>query len=179
MNHVLLTPRDDLVASVFARVEQRRAASTHGGGSALQAGALDAFEAALAEKMQELREISNSAVRSGWDAVQVAVQSFSASVESTAANFGKRAQEFRRRVMDIIRDIIGETFDFMLSAMRSELVVGGRTYTMASLDFEQKLVFTGSIDISLTSLFKLLGSGELVVKGKYALPGAASAAGTP
>ena len=175
MNQVLLTTQVDLVSAVFARVEQRRAVGAHSG-SALQAGALDAFEAAVAEKAQELKEIAEDAVRSGWEAVQGAVQSFSAGVERAATNFGKRAKEFRDRVMDVIRNIIAETFDFMLSAMRSELVVGGRTYTMASLDFEQKLVFTGSIDISVTSLFKLLGSGELVVKGKYSLPDAAPAA---
>lgn len=174
MNQVLLATTGDLVDTVFARIEVRSISTdAAGAGGGLKSGALDAFEAAISEKLQELRDLAGRAVRNGWDAVQGAARDFSASVDEVAAGFGKRAQEFRDRLMALIRQIISDTFDFMLSAMRSELKIGNRTYTMASVDIEQRLVFTSSIDISVTSLCKLLGTGELVVKGKYAIPDAA------
>ncbi len=169
MNQVLLATTGDLVETVFARFEAQKSPAENIG-SGLKSGALDAFEAAISEKVQELKDLAAQAVRDGWDAIQGAARDFSARVDEVAKAFGKRAQEFRDRLMNLIRQIISDTFDFMLSAMRSELKIGSHTYTMASVDIEQKLVFTGSIDISVTSLCKLLGTGELVVKGRYALP---------
>lgn len=176
MNQVLLATSQDVVTVVFDRLERRQQVTAGGAGGGLKSGALDAFEAAVAEKVQELKELAARSVREGWEAVQGAVRSFTGGVEEAATQLGKRAQEFRDRLMDVIRSVIAETFDFMLSAMRAELKVGGQTYRMASIDMEQKLVFTGSIDISVTSLCKLLGSGELVVKGKYTINGAAPVA---
>ena len=169
MTQVLLSTSGDLVETVFATVMARDSAGEDTG-SGLKSGALDAFESAIAEKLQDLKEMAAQAAREGWDAVKEKVKSYAEGVADAAKNFGKRAQEFRDKLMEKIREIISETFDFMLGAMRSELKIGRQTYTMVSVDIEQKLVFTGSIDISVTSLCKLLGSGELVVKGKYAIP---------
>ena len=80
--------------------------------------------------------------------------------------------------MDFVRRMIGETFDVMLGALRPALAIGGVTYRMASINMEQKLIFSGSLDISVTSLCKLLGSGELVLKGTYTIDGAAVGQGT-
>lgn len=170
MNQVLLSTDADIVTLVFERLDQRASAAGAAGG--LRSGALDAFESAVAEKVQELRELAARSVRDGYEAVRGAVQSFAAGVEDAAAAMGKRAQEFRGRLLDFVRRMIGETFDVMLGALRPVLAIGGVTYRMVSIDMEQKLVFSGSLDISVTSLCKLLGSGELVLKGTYKADGA-------
>jgi hypothetical protein len=165
MNQILLATDIDLVTVVFRRLEQHQPAAS--GAGALRSGALDAFEAAVSEKAQELRELAAQSVREGYEAVQGAVRSFTAGVEEAATRLGKRAQEFRDRLMDFVRNMIRETFDVMLGSLRPTLAIGGVTYRMESINMEQKLVFSGSLDISVTSLVKLLGSGELVLKGTY------------
>ena len=169
MNQVLLTTETDIVTLVFERLERRAPAAGAAGG--LRSGALDAFESAVAEKVQELRELAARSVRDGYDAVRGALQSFAADVEDAAAAMGKRAQEFRKRLLDFVRSMISETFDVMLGTLRPVLSIGGVSYRMVSIDMEQKLVFSGSLDISVTSLCKLLGSGELVLKGSYKADG--------
>lgn len=169
MNQVLLTTHTDIVTLVFERLERQAPAGSAAGG--LRSGALDAFESAVAEKVQELRELAARSVRDGYEAVRGALQSFAAGVEDAAAAMGKRAQEFRNRLLDIVRSTISETFDVMLGTLRPVLSIGGVSYRMVSIDMEQKLVFSGSLDISVTSLCKLLGSGELVLKGSYKADG--------
>ena len=58
MNQVLLSTDADIVTLVFERLDQRARTADAAGG--LRSGALDAFESAVAEKVQELRELADS-----------------------------------------------------------------------------------------------------------------------
>ena len=83
MNQVLFATEVDLVTVVFDRLEKRQPSAGVVGG--LRSGALDAFEAAVAEKVQELRELAARSVREGYEAVQGAVRSFATGVDEAAA----------------------------------------------------------------------------------------------
>ena len=76
----------------------------------------------------------------------------------------------KRRLLKQLRLVISETFDLILSSMRSEVKIRDLTYRLTSVELQQKLVFSGSIEASLTALCKFVGSGEFVVTGSYAVP---------
>jgi len=58
-------------------------------------------------------------------------------------------------------------FDQILSSLRIEIKIGEVPYRLKTLELQQKLVFSGSIEASVTTLCKFVSSGELSVQGSY------------
>jgi hypothetical protein len=170
---IVIVPDRDLIEDVLSRLEPR-ADVTAGGDGALRAASLPVFDAALVDTWQRLRTLVLRAAREGWQTVRAEVDGLVAYVEETAASLGKRATAFRNEILAKVHELIRETVDTVLRAMRSELTVGQHRFRLSSLELEQKLVFSASLEASIEAACQLLGSGELVVKGAYTFvePGA-------
>lgn len=125
------------------------------------------LDSAVREAWVRFRSIVERCARDGYEAVRAEITSFTDHVEMVAAELGARADVFREQIREKIRETIVATFDALLGCMRSTVLLGGRTYMLDSIDLEHKLVYSGSLEMSLTSLCKFVGGGELVVKGSY------------
>jgi hypothetical protein len=158
----------DLLSEAFDKVDvTKRAAPAAPGGAAKAYSRAPEVEAAVNDAWIRIKSMVERCVNQGKAIIQSEVSAFMQYVDSTSKELGARAKEFRDRLLDGIREMITKTFDLMLKALRSDIVVGQRTFALKTLDLEQKLLFSGSLQISLTSLCELAGSGELTVTGSY------------
>lgn len=159
----------DLIQQAFDNVD---AAHVRTPGDAT-AGAAKAYsfapevKAAVAEAWLKVQALVDRCANRGREIIQSEVAAFMEYVDSTSVELETSAREFREGLLAKIREMISETFDLMLKALRSDLVVGGRRMTLKTINLEQKLLFSASLQISLTSLCELAGSGELTVTGSY------------
>ena len=166
MNALTYAAPTDVIHEVLQAVAPAAAMGAPATG-ALPAAIGDIFEAAVREAWVRFRSMVERCARDGYEAVRAEITSFAGHVEMVAEELGARADEFRQRVLEKIRETIIATFDALLSCMRPTVLLGGRTYVLDSINLEQKLVYSGSLEMSLTALCKFVGGGELVVKGSY------------
>jgi hypothetical protein len=158
---------DDVIMRALDSVEVQPTAVT--GAGHLHAASLDAFQAATVEAWGRLRSLVETCARLGTAQVSGQMDEFLQYVGATASELGVRADEFRTWVNTKIRSLITATFDFLVGALRAELIVGTRRYVLESLDLQQKVVYSNSLKASLTELCQFTGGGELVLSGAYKL----------
>ena len=168
MNELILALDEDLVQAAFKRVESTWAVSKLGD-SALYA-ASSAVDAAVTEAWQKVEDVVGECLRAGWETVEGHVSEVVAYVKDAASKLGNKANQFREILLSKLRAVISATFDLVLSTMRIEVKIGDSTYCLKSVNLQQKLVFSGSLEGSLTALCKFVSSGELVVQGAYEAP---------
>jgi len=167
MAELVVTFTGDIVKVAFSRIEQlQRAAVLED--SALYAVS-DVVNAAFTEAWLKIEELVGDALKLGWETTKERVASVAGYVMDASAKLGNKAAEFQERLLKQLRLLISETFDVILSSMRSEVKIGDLLYRLASVELQQKLVFSGSIEASLTALCKFVGSGEFVVTGSYTI----------
>jgi hypothetical protein len=142
-----------------------------GSDGALSAGGQSQLDAAITEAWQRIKEVADDSFRLGWEATKSKVTQLTDYLSDTAELLGNRAQTFRDRLLESIRAVIRETFTIILGSLNSEVTIGTATYSLQSVALEQKVVFLGSLEVSIQTLCKYVGSGELVVKGSYSLIG--------
>lgn len=164
MSDLILALEVDVVREVFKKVEESWASKI---GYAALYSPSSAVEAAVTEAWQKIEDVVGQCLRSGWELAQSRVSDVINYVQTTASHLGNKANEFREILLAKLRNAISATFDLVLSAMRSEVKVGGLIYRLKSVKLQQKLVFSGSVEGSLTALCKFVSSGELVVEGAY------------
>jgi hypothetical protein len=166
MTELILGVGYDLVENALQRAEPK-----FGGGKGpdgkLQAGGLTPFDAKLKEVWTRVCDLVERSARQGWETVKQDVTMIGGYVSQAAKELGKRAKEFRARVLESIRQIMTESFDLVLASLRSEIAVGEAKYRLETIDLDHKLVFSGSLEGSLEALCKFVGSGELSVKASY------------
>lgn len=165
-----LAVTDDLIAKVIAIVESQHppATSPQSDPLKIQASA-DLLAAADEDAWHRLTDLFQKCAHKGKAIIQAEVSSFLEYVEERSIRLGKDAKAFRERLLKKIREMIATTFDVMLAAMRSEIIVGESKLMLKTLNLEQKLVFSSSLQVSLTSLCEFAGGGELTVTGTYSL----------
>jgi hypothetical protein len=173
MNALTYAAPTDVIHDVLQAVAPA-AASGEPSTGALGGAIRDTFESAVREAWVRFQAMVERCTRDGYEAVCAEITSFTGHIEMVAGELGARAEEFRQRVLEKIRETIIATFDALLSCMRSTVLLGGRTYLLDSIDLEHKLVYSGSLEMSLTALCKFVGGGELVVKGSYKIADAGS-----
>jgi hypothetical protein len=162
----------DLLSQAFDQVDVTKRAATAAAGHAAKAySRAPEVEAAVSDAWIRIKSMVERCVTQGRAIIQNEVSAFMEYVDSTSKELGARAKEFRDRLLESIREMITQTFDLMLKALRSDIIVGERKFALKSLNLEQKLLFSGSLQISLTSLCELAGSGELSVTGSYEVLG--------
>jgi hypothetical protein len=124
---------------------------------------------AASEAWERIRDLLNQAARKGWDAVQSMVDDVNAHINELALELKGEAEEFKKYLLEKLQELMRETFDFVLRSIRSRIQVGEASYVLNSVDLESKLVYSSSIEGSVTALCKFVGKGETVVKGTYVL----------
>lgn len=144
---------------------------------ALGGAAANNFELAVEESWVRFQALVERCVREGYEAVHTEITEFTGKVEIIAKELGRRADEFKKCVLEKVRETIVATFDALLSCLRITVLLGGRSYVLDSINLEHKLVYSGSLEVSVTTLCKFIGGGELVVKGSYKMADSAQALG--
>jgi hypothetical protein len=168
MNELILTLDEDLVQAAFRRVDSIWTVSKLSDSSLYSASS--AVDAAVTEAWQKMEDVLGECLRAGWASVENHVSEVVTYVKDAASKLGNKANQFREILLAKLRAVISATFDLVLSTMRSEVKVGDSTYRLKSVNLQQKLVFSGSLESSLTALCKFVSSGELVVQGAYEAP---------
>lgn len=125
--------------------------------------------AAVSETWEKLRELLHDATRRGWEAVQSEAENFSAYIKDLAEELEDEAEAFREMLASKLHTLMQEMTDKLLRSVRNRLLVGGDVYLLNAVTVQSKLVYSGSIDISLTALCKFVATGEMVVTGTYGL----------
>ena len=158
----------DLIARAFEQVEiSKPSPSTANIGAAKAYSRAPEVEAALGDAWLKIKSLLERCANQGKEIIRSEVATFIQYVDSTGKELDALAKDFRDRLLEKIREMIAATFDLLLRALRSDIVVGERKLALKSIELEQKLMFSGSLQISLTSLCELAGTGELTVTGSY------------
>lgn len=168
MNALTFAAPTDVIADVLDSVAPQRASDPAVKGGLAGAHGT-AYEAACKEAWVRFRVLVEQCARDGYDATRAAIADFVTRTGEVADELGAAGQAFRQHVLGKIRDTIVATFDALLGCMRSRVELGGRSYVLDSINLEHKLVYSGSLEASLTALCKFVGTGEMVVKGAYTL----------
>ncbi len=141
---------------------------------ALYGPPLGDMKAAIAESWDRITALIEKTVSDGWASVREEVRQVSARIKQIASDLGQKANEFLDRIVAKIQEAITNAIDIMLGSVRTEIVVGGAPYSLESVDIENKFGMSTEIGATLESLCKLVGEGELTVKGSYRAKGQAS-----
>jgi len=125
--------------------------------------------AAAKEVWARIERVLKQAARDGWDAVREEVKAVGEFLDARAAELLNEAAELRDVLIQKLREAMQGMHDFVLGSIRTRVKIGEDTYVLGSIDLESKLVYSGSIEASITALCKFVASGESVVTGKYTL----------
>jgi vacuolar-type H+-ATPase subunit D/Vma8 len=168
MTRLVTSVHTDIVDSLFRKVVLATSDGSQSG-AALYKDTSSPVIAAAREAWEKIQSLLKHAARKGWQASQQMLDEFSAYVEDVSAELAEQADQFRAFLLEKLHELIRETFDFVLRSIRSRLVIGGSTYVLKSVELETKLVYSSSIEASVTTLCKFVGEGEAVVTGSYSL----------
>lgn len=168
MTQLVTSVHTDIVESAFATVKLVGKANAHTGGK-LYKDTSNPVVAAASEAWERIRELLNQAARKGWDAVQTMVDDVNNHIEELAKDLKEQADEFKRFLLEKLQELMRETFDFVLRSVRSQIQIGDAKYVLNSVQLESKLVYSSSIEASITALCKFVGKGEIAVTGTYTL----------
>jgi hypothetical protein len=139
--------------------------------NSFNAAPLTGIDGALAEAWDQITDLVTRTLRDGWVNARAEIARVTRYIKDRAEELGQGAKELLDRVLDKIREAITGTIDFMLQSLRTELTIGAQGYVLESIDIENKFTMSGELSVSLESLCKLVGEGELAVKGKYRVRG--------
>lgn len=125
--------------------------------------------AAAKEVWVEIEKVLRKAAIDGWDAVREEVRLVGDFFDARAAELLNEAGQLRDALIQKLREAMQGIHDFVLGSIRTRIKIGEDEYVLGSIDLESKLVYSGSIEASITALCKFVASGETVVTGKYTL----------
>jgi hypothetical protein len=118
--------------------------------------AWDSIENALRKGFQlgkeKAREFLNAAIGKAEQIVQGA---------------GNKGKEIQEALIQRLQQFLQTWIKGLLAQFPIAVEVGGKTYTAKTLTFNQKLVLSGSLQLSLTNVFELSSSGEIEVSAEY------------
>jgi hypothetical protein len=125
--------------------------------------------AAVSEAWEKIRVLLHDVARRGWEAAQSEAELIGNYIGSVVEELEEEAEAFREMLASKLHTLMQEMTDKLLRSVRNRLLVGGDVYLLNAVTVQSKLVYSGSIDISLTALCKFVGTGEMVVTGTYGL----------
>ncbi|MBR0917061.1 hypothetical protein JQ614_02495 [Bradyrhizobium diazoefficiens] len=176
MTELVTSVQTDIIESAFAAVNIRDTVAPHKGGK-LYKDVSSSVVVAATEAWQRIRELLEQASRKGWDTVQTMVDDVNNHIDALAKELREEAEDFKKFLLEKLQELMRETFDVVLRSIRSQVQIGDATYVLTSIQLESKLVYSSSIEASVTALCKFVGKGEAVVTGTYMQP--TSGASTP
>lgn len=142
--------------------------ASHGQG-VLPIGGASALNESLVETWDKIKEAVRTAAHDGWEAAKTLVEKINEHVRNTAKILGTQAQLYRDRLVEKIQESLTANYDMMIGSLKQQISVGTTSLPLKSIEVEFKTVFTGSVELSLTSLCKMVASGEMTIKGSYGL----------
>lgn len=167
MTQLIMPVQGDVVEIVFSKVH-----FTSGGpgvGDNFGKVASDSVVTAATEVWEKIKTLLLEASKRGWDAVQPLVTELNAIVEDRANELMHEAARFRNLLLDKLNEAMQEVLELVLRSIKSRVRIGEDNFTLASIDLQTKLVYSGSIEASITALCKFVASGETTITGKYSI----------
>jgi hypothetical protein len=174
---IIVAVNEDVVREAFKRAETVEIAQDRPDAKLYSMSS--AVKAAVGDTWLKIKRVVEECLRTRWELVQASVQEVLDYITATANGLGNDAIFYREILIVKMREIISSTFDLILSSLRTEIKVGEHSYRLKTVELQQKLVFTGSIELSLTTLCKFVSSGELSVQGSYEAPAASETGRLP
>jgi hypothetical protein len=168
MTQTLTAVDEALLDAVFAKVGVLTSTAKPKTGS-LKKLIPPLVETAVSEAWEKIRALVKEVSRKGWEKTTSLLDEVIAFIDVSAAELENLADEFRKLLVQKIHELMQETSDLILNSIRTKVQVGDQHYVLNSVQLQTKLVFSASIEGSLTTLCKFIGSGETVVTGTYTL----------
>lgn len=78
-----------------------------------------------------------------------------------------KARELQDLLLQKLRAFIQNLIEKAFAAMPASMTVGGRTLTLASMNYRRKISFSGAMKASLIEAAELVAAGELEVEFEY------------
>jgi hypothetical protein len=168
MTQLLASAGENVVDVALAKVSIVTSKIPAGGGR-LNTSKPGPVESAASETWEKIRILVKEASRKGWEAAKPLIDDVLAFIDARAEELRSSADQFRKLIIEKIHELIRETTNLILISVRNSVQIGNQSYLLNSIELQTKLVFSGSVEGSITALCKFVGSGELVVTGKYTL----------
>lgn len=134
---------------------------------------------AAAETWEKIKDLFKRVSRNGWAAAKVQFDSVMQFIGDRARELGKMAEEYEALLLAKLQELMRETSEFLLKSASPQVQIGQQLYTLNSINLETKLLFTASVEASVATLGKFLGTGEATIKGTYSVSTASLSTGTP
>jgi hypothetical protein len=127
--------------------------------------------AAAGETWEKVRDLLKTIARDGWEATKVKFDSLMKFISDRTRELGSLAEEYEQLLLEKLHELMRNTSELLLKSINQQIQIGRQIYTLNSVNLETKLLFTGSIEASVATIGKLLGTGEVSVTGIYSIPG--------
>lgn len=122
---------------------------------------------AARETWEKIRDLFKQVARDGWEATKVSFDAVMTFINDRARELGNLAEEYEQLLLEKLHELMRKTSEFLLKSVSEQVQIGQQVYTLDSIDVETKLLFTASIEASVATLGKFLGTGEATIKGTY------------
>lgn len=121
----------------------------------------------LAQILEKVEAIADQSYRGSVETARRLKDEVLALWERAQQSLGRRAQELRTKIMDMIQEFLRRVIDAALSRVRPCIQVGDLTYKIVGVKVEQTIKFSTSLKSSLESLIELVSEGSLAVSADY------------
>ena len=129
----------------------------------------DTVVVAATETWDRIREFLKQVTRDGWETAKVQFRELMDSIREQSRILGKLAEEYEQLLLEKVHEMVRKTSEFLLKSVSSQVQVGQLVFTLSAINVETKLLFSASIEASVATLGKFLGSGEATVKATYSI----------
>lgn len=123
---------------------------------------------AATETWDKIRDLFTQVARDGWEALKVQFDEVMSFIGEQSRVLGDLAEDYEQILLEKLHEMVRKTSDFLLKSVSSQVQVGQQTFILTAINVEMKLLFSASIEASVATLGKFLGSGEATVKTTYA-----------
>ena len=115
----------------------------------------------------KIRAFALDCARKGWDACHEKFDPFLESIQSEIDLLGEEAHEVTESLQVKLHAVLDNYVQYASNMIPLETSVHGTTLRLSNLEVSYKVMASGSIGISLESLFKVIGQGEVGIVGTY------------
>lgn len=127
---------------------------------------------AATETWEQIHGFLKRISRDGWDAVKADFAGLMDFISARTRELGELAEEYEQLLVEKLHEMMRKASAFLLKSVNLEVEVGKQLYTLTSIELETKVVFSASIEASVATLGKFLGSGTTTITGTYSILGA-------
>ncbi|MEM6820906.1 MAG: hypothetical protein AAF558_03030 [Verrucomicrobiota bacterium] len=122
---------------------------------------------AATESWDKIREFFTQVARDGWDSVKAHFDELMIFINEQLRVLGNLAEDYEQMILEKLHEMISNASEFLLKSVRPQVEVGNQVFILSAINVETKLLFSASIEASVTTIGKFIGSGEATVKATY------------